>query len=75
MAVRKRLVRTICRAAGVPDDGMSAQTLASIDDALVRPGPARTWDLVPRLRLHLHARELWMDSSEPRASRGQPLTP
>ncbi|MCB9712831.1 MAG: tRNA lysidine(34) synthetase TilS [Myxococcales bacterium] len=75
MAVRKRLVRTICRAAGVPDDGMSAQTLASIDDALVRPGPARTWDLAPRLRLHLHARELWMDSSEPRASRGQPLTP
>lgn len=61
VAVRTRIVRQICRAAGAPDDALSSGTLASIDQALVRPGPARAWDLHPGLRLHLAAGELWID--------------
>lgn len=60
-AVRTRLVRRVCQASGSPDDALSARTLASIDDALTRPGPSRAWDLHPRLRLHVAHGVLWAE--------------
>lgn len=78
-AVRTRLVRRVCRAAGAPEDALSASTLASIDDALARPGPRRTWDLHPYLRLCVAHGELWTEDfqaqGQARDSRPQPLTP
>jgi tRNA(Ile)-lysidine synthase len=62
-AVRQRIVRRVCRAAGAPDDALPARTLASIDDALLRPGPRRAWDLHPDLCLHLAHGELWTDAA------------
>jgi tRNA(Ile)-lysidine synthase len=62
-AVRTRIVRRVCRAAGAPDDALAARTLASIDDALVHPGPARAWDLHPRLRVHVANGELWTEDA------------
>ena len=75
VAVRTRFVRRVCRAAGAPDDALAARTLASIDDALVAPGPARSWDLHPRLRLCIASGRLWIEPSTDCAPRGQPLTP
>lgn len=60
-AVRTRLVRRVCGAAGAPDDALGAATLASIDDALARPGPRRAWDLHPHLRLYVAHGELWTE--------------
>lgn len=74
-AVRTRFVRRLCRAAGCPEDALAARTLASIDDALLHPGPRRAWDLHPRLRLCLWQGELWMEDAPVREPRGQPLTP
>ncbi len=74
-AIRTRFIQRVCRAAGAPDDAMSAQTLASIDDALAHPGPARTWDLHPAVRLRIDAGELWAEPQTCRDPRGQPLTP
>lgn len=68
VAVRKRIVRTLCRDAGSPDDGLTAATLASIDDALCEPGPARAWDLAPRLRLRIASSRLWIEARVPTAS-------
>jgi tRNA(Ile)-lysidine synthase len=65
IAVRTRIVRRVCRAAGAPDDALPARTLASIDDALVHPGPARAWDLHPRIRVHLADGELWTEDAAP----------
>lgn len=64
-AVRTRLVRRVCRAAGAPDDAMPASVLASIDEALAHPGPARAWDLHPCLRLHVAHGELWTEDLDP----------
>lgn len=74
-AVRTRFVRRLCRAAGCPEDALAARTLASIDDALLHPGPRRAWDLHPRLRLCLAQGELWMEDAPVREPRDQPLTP
>lgn len=63
-AVRTRFVRRICRAAGSPEDALSARTMASIDDALLDPGPGRTWDLYPRRRLCIEKGELWVEDAE-----------
>lgn len=65
MAVRTRIVRRVCLAAGAPDDALPARTLASIDDALVHPGPGRAWDLHPRIRVHLAGGELWTEDAAP----------
>ena len=67
-AVRTRIVRRVCRAAGAPDDALKARTLVSIDDALVHPGPARAWDLHPRLRVHVANGELWTEDAGPAGS-------
>ena len=75
VAVRTRFVRRLCRAAGSPDDALAARTLASIDDALLHPGPARSWDLHPKLRLVLAQGELWIEPAALREPRQQPLTP
>ncbi|MEM7154837.1 MAG: tRNA lysidine(34) synthetase TilS [Myxococcota bacterium] len=74
VAVRTRFVRRVCRAAGAPDDALAARTLASIDDALASPGPARSWDLHPHLRLCIASGRLWIEPSTDCAPRGQPLT-
>jgi len=68
-AIRTRFVRRICRAAGSPDDALAARTLASIDEALVHPGPARAWDLHPRLRLRVADGQLWIEPRTERSSR------
>lgn len=68
VAVRKRIIRRICRDAGSPDDALSARTLDSVDDALGRPGPARAWDLHPRLRLHITTQHLWIEHLSPSPS-------
>jgi tRNA(Ile)-lysidine synthase len=60
-AVRTRIVRRVCHAAGAPADALAARTLASIDDALAHPGPSRAWDLHPCLRLHIANGELWTE--------------
>lgn len=62
-AVRTRMVRAVCHAAGAPEDALTAQTLASIDDALACPGPSRSWDLHPFLRLHVAHGELWTEAA------------
>ncbi len=62
-AVRTRIVRRVCHAAGAPDDALAARTLASIDDALAHPGPSRAWDLQPCLRLHVANGELWTEDA------------
>lgn len=64
-AVRTRIVRRVCQAAGAPDDALPARTLASIDDALARPGPGRAWDLHPRIRVHVANGELWTEDAAP----------
>lgn len=60
-AVRTRFVRRICRDAGAPEDALPARTLASIDEALLRPGPPRSWNLHPCLRLRVVHGELWVE--------------
>ena len=60
-AVRTRFVRRLCRAGGCPEDALSAHVLASIDEALLHPGPRRAWDLHPRSRLHLAEGWLWLE--------------
>lgn len=65
VAVRLRIVRRVCQAAGAPDDALAARTLASIDDALVHPGPSRAWDLHPRIRVHVANGELWTEDADP----------
>lgn len=65
VAVRTRIVRRVCQAAGAPDDALAARTLASIDDALARPGPGRAWDLHPRIRVHVANGELWTEDAAP----------
>ncbi len=74
-AIRTRFVRRVCQGVGAPDDALSARTLASVDDALASPGPARTWDLHPSLRLCIALGELWAETRPARDPREQPLTP
>ncbi len=66
-AVRTRFVRQVCRAAGAPDDALRTTTLASIDTALLDPGPPRSWDLHPHLRLCVARSELWVETCATRA--------
>lgn len=65
VAVRTRIVRRVCQAAGAPEDALPARTLASIDDALAQPGPARAWDLHPWIRVHVANGELWTEDVAP----------
>jgi tRNA(Ile)-lysidine synthase len=58
VAIRLRLIRRMCTAAGVPVDGLAARTIRSIDATLCRTGEAHAWDLHPGVRVEAHAGQL-----------------
>jgi tRNA(Ile)-lysidine synthase len=62
-AVRTRLLRNMCIAAGVDADAVGRRTIADIDRALLEPGPRRVLALRGRLRVVVHDRRMWVESS------------
>lgn len=58
--VRWRLIRLACTEHGLAADAVSAAVVGQVDRAWCRPGPARSWDLHPRARLHLAKGEFWV---------------
>lgn len=62
-AVRTRMLREVCLAAGVDADAIGRRTIADIDRAVLEPGPRRTWALRGRRRVVVDDRHLWVESA------------
>jgi tRNA(Ile)-lysidine synthase len=60
-AVRRGLVREICRRAGVPADALGRRVMDGIDEALAHPGAPHGWDLHGGRRLRLQHKILWLE--------------